>query len=241
MLTLDTVDPQAAADVRTFAADVSAGCAALISLSLEVDAESVKVICLYRDSDVTKLDLLTLAGSCASSRRLKEVSATQDRRLQVVGFVVEVHVVGADVQAMTQADPDNTGHSVAEILASKIASTEILIESMLLPEGLTISAALRETRVVVATEAPAPAPTAVPSPLSVLPGVEDAHQPHNVVEETRPPADEPLVATLTTVVLALLVVVIFLLLVIIFGFGVLLWVRGKMNRPRVETFHVFED
>ena len=86
---LSTLDSEAAAEVQSFATDVSSSFAASVSSSLGVSANTVGVTCLYRDSDVTKLDLLTLQGFCGSSRKLKAV-ILRERRLQGQGFGVEI-------------------------------------------------------------------------------------------------------------------------------------------------------
>jgi hypothetical protein len=131
---------------------------------------------------------------------------------------------------------------VSEILASKIASAEIFIESILLPEGLTATAVLKETKVVVATEAPSPAPTAVPSPF--LSRIGDAHEPDNVVEKvpspTGSPANGPEITTLASLIAALLVVIV-LLLVIIVGIGVILCARMRATQQEVDCYRVYED
>ena len=60
-----------------------------------------------RDADVTKLDLLTLEGSCGSSRKLKAVFL-RERRLQAQGFGVEIEVLGDDaVQTATESDGED--------------------------------------------------------------------------------------------------------------------------------------
>jgi hypothetical protein len=248
MSILDSVDPQAAAEVRTFAADVSSGSAASIGSSLEVDVDMVEVICFYRHSDSTKLDLLTLAGSCASSSSSGSRSATSpgSRRLQVGRFALELHVMGEDVvEAVMQADGDSTGRSVSEILASKIASAEIFIESILLPEGLTATAVLKETKVVVATEAPSPAPTAVPSLFPAHPSVGDAYAQDKGVEEapspTGSPANGPEITTLTAVIGALLVVIIVLLLVILCGLVVIFRGHGEKSTQQPLAFYQVYD
>ena len=159
---LSTLDAGAAAEVQSFATDVSSSFAASVSSSLGVSADTVAVSCLYRNSDVTKLDLLTLEGSCGSSRNLKAVFL-RERRLQAQGFGVEIEVLGDDaVQTATESDGEDNGQSATEMLAAKIASTEVVIESDLLPEGITVGADLGEISIDVATRAPTPLP--VPDP-----------------------------------------------------------------------------
>jgi hypothetical protein len=225
MSTLDSVDPQAAAEVRTFAADVSSSCAVSFSLSLEVDVDSFEVLCFYRQSDATTLDLLTLTRSCASSRRLRAVDSTLERRLQVGGFVLEMQMFGVYVDPAAQFDDENTGQSAAEILASKLARAEIFIDSTLLPEGNTVRATLKETKVEVATEAPVPAPTAAPLTFRLSPGIWEAPQ---SIEEAQPP-----LVSAGAVIMALLVVIICLLLVIIFGLVFVL--KYKAREPQAHS------
>ena len=133
---LSTLHSEAAAEVLSFASDVSSSLAASVSSSLGVSANTVAVTCLYRDSDVTKLDLLTLEGSCGSSRKLKALFL-RERRLQAQGFGVEIEVLGDDaVQTATSDGMD---------IASQIASIEdIVIESDLLPAGVTVGVAMSE-------------------------------------------------------------------------------------------------
>ena len=111
---------------------------------------------------MTKLDLLTLEGSCGSSRNLKAVFL-RERRLQAQGFGVEIEVLGDDaVQTTTESDGEDS-QSAAEMLAAQIASTEVVIESDLLPERATVGADLGEISVEVATQAPTPVPTPDPT------------------------------------------------------------------------------
>ena len=138
---MSNLDPAAAAEVQSFATDVSSSFAASVGTSLGVDASTVEVTCLYRNSDAAKLDLLTLEGSCGSSRRLKAL-VLRKRRLQAQGFGVEVEVLGDDaVQSATSDGMD---------IASQIASIEVVIESDLLPAGVTVGAAMNEILVEVA-------------------------------------------------------------------------------------------
>merc|ERR1719161_2917636 len=89
-------DPAAAEEVQSFATDVSSSFASSVSESLGVSADSVEVTCLYRNSDATKLNLMTLEGSCGSGRMLKVVFISPVRRLQDDGFGVEIEVLGDD-------------------------------------------------------------------------------------------------------------------------------------------------
>ena len=146
---LSTLDSEAAAEVQSFATDVSSSFAASVSSSLGVSADTVAVSCLYRNSDVTKLDLLTLEGSCGSSRKLKALFL-RERRLQAQGFGVEIEVLGDDaVQTATESDGEDNGQSATEMLAAQIASTPVVIESNLLPEGVTVGADLGDISVEV--------------------------------------------------------------------------------------------
>ena len=146
---LSTLDAGAAAEVQSFATDVSSSFAASVSSSLGVSADTVAVSCLYRNSDVTKLDLLTLEGSCGSSRKLKALFL-RERRLQAQGFGVEIEVLGDDaVQTATESDGEDNGQSATEMLAAQIASTPVVIESNLLPEGVTVGADLGDISVEV--------------------------------------------------------------------------------------------
>ena len=134
------LDSEAAAEVQRFANDVSSSVAASVSSSLGVGASIVEVTCLYRNTDATNLDLLTLEDSCGSSRRLK-ASVLRKRRLQAQGFGVEVEVLGDDaVQSATSDGMD---------IASQIESAEVIIESDLLPAGVTVGAAVNEILVEV--------------------------------------------------------------------------------------------
>merc|ERR1711937_88198 len=143
-----------AAEVQSFATDVSSSFAASVSSALGVGASTVEVTCLYRNTDATNLDLLTLEDSCGSSRRLK-ASALRKRRLQAQGFGVEVEVLGDDaVQSATSDGMDIT---------SQIESAEVIIESDLLPAGVTVGAVVNEILVEVATQAPTPVPTPEPT------------------------------------------------------------------------------
>ena len=165
---LSTLDSEAAAEVQSFATDVSSSFAASVSSSLGVSADTVAVICLYRNSDVTKLDLLTLHSFCGSSRKLKAVFLRQ-RRLQAQGFGVEIEVLGSDVvHTATESDGEDNGQSATEMLAAKIASTEVVIESDLLPEGITVGADLGEISIDVATLAPTPLPAPDPTETPTL-------------------------------------------------------------------------
>lgn len=232
MSSLDSLDPQAAAEVRTFAADVSSSFATSVSVSLEADADSVEVICLYKDSDATKLDLLELTGTCASSSALGDASSTHERRLQAGGFGIELQLVDYVVQAATLKESESSGQSAADLLASMIASTEILIESSLLPEGITVSAGVRETEVVVATEALVPAPAAVPSSFGLVEAL-------NPMEEARLPTGSPsptpsgfAIATLH-VILILVLVIVLLVMVAIFGYYFFLREHMRKNTPSI--------
>ena len=112
---------------------------------------------------MTKLDLLTLEGSCGSSRKLNNVFF-RGRRLQAQGFGVEIEVLGSDVvHTATESDGEDNGQSATEMLAAQIARTEVVIESDLLPEGVTVDADLGEISVEVATQAPTPVPTPGPT------------------------------------------------------------------------------
>jgi hypothetical protein len=94
---------------------------------------------------------------------LKAVFLRQ-RRLQAKGFGVEIEVLGDDaVQTATESDGKDNGQSATEMLAAQIASTEVVIESDLLPEGVTVGADLGEISVEVATQAPTPVPTPDPT------------------------------------------------------------------------------
>jgi hypothetical protein len=153
-------DAEAAAEVQSFAMDVSTSFAISVSSSLGVSPESVDVTCLFRNSDSTKLNLLTLEGFCRSSRILRTIDFLQQRRLQAESFGVEIEMVGNDVlQTAIQSDDEDTGQSATEMLASQIASTQVVVESDLLPAGVTVDAAMSEISVTVATQAPTPAPT----------------------------------------------------------------------------------
>jgi hypothetical protein len=163
MSSLASADPVAAAEVKSFATDVSSSFAASVSASLGLSADTVEVACLYRNSDVTKLDLLTLAGSCGSSRILKALFL-RERRLQAEGFGVEIEILGDDaVQSATKSEGTGNVQSPTEMLAAQIASTDVVIESDLLPQGVKLDAALGEIKVEVATQAPTPMPTADPT------------------------------------------------------------------------------
>lgn len=155
---LAETDPKAAAEVQSFATDISLSFATSVSSSLGVSAESVEVICSYRVSDTTKLDLLTLEGSCGSSRILKGVNFLQERRLQVGGFGVEIEILG-DAAVQATNDAQDNDKSITETLASMLASLQVIIESDLLPVGLTIEAGVGEISVAVAKQASAPDPT----------------------------------------------------------------------------------
>jgi hypothetical protein len=158
---LSTLDSEAAAEVLSFATDVSSSLAASVSSSLGVSAESIEATCLYRNSDVTKLDLLTLEGSCESSRILQVANFLEQRRLQVEGFCVEIEVFGDDaVRAATESDAEDSGKSATDMLAARIASTEVVIKSDLLPIGVTVDAGMSSISVAVATHAPTGDPTA---------------------------------------------------------------------------------
>jgi hypothetical protein len=165
---LSTLDAGAAAEVQSFATDVSSSFAASVSSSLGVNADTVAVTCLYRNSDVTKLDLLTLEGFCGSSRKLNALFL-RERRLQAQGFGVEIEVLGDDaVQTATESDGEDNGQSATEMLAAQIASTAVVIESNLLPEGVTVGADLGDISVEVATQAPTPVPTPDPTATPTL-------------------------------------------------------------------------
>ena len=169
---MSNLDPAAAAEVQSFAADVSSSFAASVGTSLGVDASTVEVTCLYRNSDAAKLDLLTLEDSCGSSRRLKAL-VLRKRRLQAQVFGVEVEVLGDDAVQSATSDAGDGSQSPTEMLAAQIASADVVIESDLLPVGVTVGAAMNEILVEVATQAPTPAPTADPtadvSPLQPCP------------------------------------------------------------------------
>jgi len=149
------LDSEAAAEVQRFANDVSSSVAASVSSSLGVGASIVEVTCLYRNTDATQLDLLTLDVSCGSttSRRLK-ASVLRKRRLQAQSFGVEVEVLVDDaVQSATSDGGD---------VASQIASTEVVIESDLLPAGVTVVAAVDEIHVEVTFESRSSSGTSAP-------------------------------------------------------------------------------
>merc|ERR1719375_2828289 len=150
---MSNLDSEAAAEVQSFASDVSSSVAASVSSSLGVGASTVEVTCLYRNTDATKLDLLTLEDSCGSSRRLT-ASVLRKRRLQAQGFGVEVEVLVDDaVQSATSDGGD---------VASQIASTEVVIESDLLPAGVTVVAPVNEIHVEVTFESRSSSGTSAP-------------------------------------------------------------------------------
>jgi hypothetical protein len=129
-------------------------------MSLGVSANNIETTCVYRISDATKLDLLTLERSCEASRMLKDlvVNFLQERRLQGEGFGVEIEVLGEDAVQATN-DAKGNDQPITELLASKIASTELVIESDLLPDGVTVEAGIGDISVSAAMP-----PTAAPIP-----------------------------------------------------------------------------
>merc|ERR1719375_742525 len=159
---MSNLDSEVAAEVQSFATDVSSSFAASVSSALGVGTSTVEVTCLYRNSDAAKLDLLTLEDSCGSSRRLKAL-VLRKRRLQAQGFGVEVEVLGDDAVQSATSDAGDGSQSPTEMLAAQIASADVVIESDLLPAGVTVGAEMGEILVEVATQAPTPAPTADPT------------------------------------------------------------------------------
>ena len=166
---LTELAPEAAAEVQNFAADVASSYASSVGSSLGVGAGQVAVSCLFRNADATKLDLLTLTEVCGmSSRRMMvEVYVYQgQRRLQATGFGVEMELVGAEVVTSvtdSTAEGGDTGMSMQEMLAAQVATADVVIESSLLPEGVTVGAEVTGISVAVTTQAPTQSPTPRPT------------------------------------------------------------------------------
>ena len=166
---LTELAPEAAAEVQNFAADVASSYASSVGSSLGVGAGQVAVSCLFRNADATKLDLLTLTEVCGmSSRRMMvEVYVYQGpRRLQATGFGVEMELVGAEVVTSvtdSTAEGGDTGMSMQEMLAAQVATADVVIESSLLPEGVTVGAEVTGISVAVTTQAPTQSPTPRPT------------------------------------------------------------------------------
>ena len=156
--------------MQNFAADVASSYASSVGSSLGVGAGQVAVSCLFRNADATKLDLLTLTEVCGmSSRRMMvEVYVYQGtRRLQATGFGVEMELVGAEVvTSVTDSTAEgggDTGMSMQEMLAAQVATADVVIESSLLPEGVTVGAEVTGISVAVTTQAPTQSPTPRPT------------------------------------------------------------------------------
>ena len=166
---LTELAPEAAAEVQNFAADVASSYASSVGSSLGVGAGQVAVSCLFRNADATKLDLLTLTEVCGmSSRRMMvEVYVYHGpRRLQATGFGVEMELVGAEVVTSvtdSTAEGGDTGMSMQEMLAAQVATADVVIESSLLPEGVTVGAEVTGISVAVTTQAPTQSPTPRPT------------------------------------------------------------------------------
>ena len=167
---LTELAPEAAAEVQNFAADVASSYASSVGSSLGVGAGQVAVSCLFRNADATKLDLLTLTEVCGmSSRRMMvEVYVYHGpRRLQATGFGVEMELVGAEVvTSVTDSTAEgggDTGMSMQEMLAAQVATADVVIESSLLPEGVTVGAEVTGISVAVTTQAPTQSPTPRPT------------------------------------------------------------------------------
>ena len=75
------LEPAAAAEVQTFAADVASSYAGTVAATLGVDSATVSVSCLYRQADEAKLNLLTLNDTCTDDRLLLAAYASDARRL----------------------------------------------------------------------------------------------------------------------------------------------------------------
>ena len=166
---LTALAPEAAAEVQNFAADVASSYASSVGSALGVGAGSVAVSCLFRNADETKLDLLTLVETCGSAgRMLIAVYVYQGpRRLQATGFGVEMELVGAEVvTAVTDstAEGGDTGMSMQEMLAAQVATADVVIESSLLPEGVTVGAVVTGISVAVTTQAPTQSRPHAPRP-----------------------------------------------------------------------------
>lgn len=162
-------DPEAASAVRTFAADVSSSFAKSVEVALRASAPDV--ICVYRSSDASLLNLLTLDGPCAVSRALTSANSEQERRLETdgsgelrAGIRVEVGYDGRDtIQEIMGNHLYMTSHyDMGWIVAHKIETAEIVIKSDLLRGSAGIDANVSEIDVDFHTHAPTP--TATPEP-----------------------------------------------------------------------------
>lgn len=148
------LEPAAAAEVRTFAADVASSYASSVATTLGLDSSTVSVSCLYRLADEAKLNLLTLEDTCSADRLLGAASASDARRLQTAGFGVEVDLDGS---AVDQIAASGGSTEVAESLSS----AEVVIESDFIPGG-SMSVEVQVLTVEVPTASPTPAPTSNP-------------------------------------------------------------------------------
>jgi hypothetical protein len=176
-LAANPADTETAAVIRSFAADVSASFAKSVSVALH--ALEPDVVCLYKTSDASMLNLLTLDGPCASSRVLTSVNKEQERRLEADGsgglearVRIEVEYSGREnvddalsrsglTQALNAGDEQH--HDMAWIIASKIEIAEILVKSDLLNSSSDIHANVSEIDVDLSTHAPTPNPTPAPT------------------------------------------------------------------------------
>ena len=146
-LTIDftELEPEAAAEVQTFAADVASSYAGTVATTLGVDSATVSVSCLYRKADPAKLDLLTLSATCSGGRLLVAVDASDARRLSTTGFGVQVDMTGSAVDQIAAS-----GGSTA--VANSLGGAQVVIQSDLIPGGST-TATTSEIN-VVATVSP---------------------------------------------------------------------------------------
>ena len=104
----------------------------------------------------------------SSRRMMVEVYVYQgQRRLQATGFGVEMELVGAEVvTSLTDSTAEgggDTGMSMQEMLAAQVATADVVIESSLLPEGVTVGAEVTGISVAVTTQAPTQSPTPRPT------------------------------------------------------------------------------
>jgi hypothetical protein len=132
---LEDLSEEAKDEVMQFASDVADSYAEAVADSLDVDAASVTVQCVYLVADPAQLDLLELdGGSCKEGRRL-----SSSRRLAGDGIGLIVEMVGEAQEAVSEM-MDEEGTSA---LTETLQAMDVVIESDLV-EGGSLEAVVAE-------------------------------------------------------------------------------------------------
>ena len=147
-------------EVQEFATDVVGSYISTVAATLGVAADDVKVTCIYRMSDLMKINLLTLNETCEASRQLLGSRLQgSDARVQEI-----THVVADDLEVTctyTTSDPakidsvtlDKTFEASRKLLGRRLQSSGFSVHVEITGEGFTTVVESGEAVVANALEA----------------------------------------------------------------------------------------